>query len=79
MNFYPVIRADEDLQRRHLADGVQLGLVHGFALIHDCLPYRELLSGLLLGLGWLRVDDSLERHCAASASHGIAHSTQHEP
>ena len=41
--FFPCdIRADEDLQRRHLADGAQLGLVPGFVLIHVCLPYREL-------------------------------------
>ena len=70
---------DEDLQRRHLADGVQLGAVPGFLLIHVCLPYRELLFGLLLGLGWISVHDTLVRHCAVNASHGIALLAQLEP
>ena len=43
-------RVNENVQRR-LADGVQLGLVPVFVLVHVRMPYRELQPGLFLGLG----------------------------
>ena len=50
-----------------------------FVVNHVCLPHRELQYGLLLGLGWLRVHDSLVHYCAVNGSDEFVHSGQLEP
>ena len=70
---------NEDLQRRHLAGGVQLGLVPRLVLIHVRLPYWKTQPCLFFSLGWFWVHNALVRHHAAYTSHGIVLLTQLEP
>ena len=70
---------DVDLQRRHLAGGVQLGLAPRLVLIHVRLPYWKTQPCLLFSLGWFWEHNALVRHHAAYTSHGIVLLTQLEP